>query len=59
MSKLFYYYGSMANFSVVKDIYSKNIMARSKMTTEKFIEKAKKIHGNKYDYSTVEYKGCK
>jgi hypothetical protein len=26
-------------------------------TTEEFIEKAKEIHGNKYDYSKVEYKG--
>ena len=24
-------------------------------TTEGFIEKAKKVHGNKYDYSKVEY----
>lgn len=27
----------------------------SKMTTEQFIEKAKTIHGDKYDYSKVEY----
>lgn len=27
----------------------------SKLTTEEFVEKAKKIHGNKYDYSNVEY----
>ena len=27
-----------------------------KLTTEEFIEKAKKIHGDKYDYSKVEYK---
>ena len=27
-----------------------------KLTTEQFIEKARKIHGNKYDYSKVEYK---
>ena len=27
-----------------------------KLTTEKFIERAKKIHGNKYDYSKVMYK---
>ena len=26
--------------------------------TEQFIVEAKKIHGNKYDYSKVEYKGC-
>ena len=30
-------------------------MKRSKM---EFIEKAIKIHGNKYDYSLVEYNGC-
>ena len=28
-------------------------------TTEEFIEKARKIHGNKYDYSKVDYKGAK
>lgn len=27
------------------------------LTTESFIEKAKQIHGDKYDYSKVEYKG--
>ena len=27
-------------------------------TTEKFIEKARKVHGDKYDYSLVEYIGC-
>ena len=29
-----------------------------KLTTEEFIEKAKEIHGDKYDYSKVEYKGA-
>ena len=29
-----------------------------KLTTEKFIEKAKQIHGNKYDYSKSDYKGA-
>lgn len=28
-------------------------------STEGFIEKAKKVHGNKYDYSKVKYKGAK
>ena len=28
-------------------------------TTEAFIEKAKRVHGNKYDYSKVEYVDCK
>jgi len=27
-----------------------------KLTTDEFIEKSKKIHGNKYDYNLVEYK---
>ncbi len=31
----------------------------SKLTTELFIEKAKLIHGDKYDYSKVDYNGCK
>ena len=34
-------------------------MAKNRMTTENFVEKAKKIHGDKYDYSTVKYNGCK
>ena len=28
-----------------------------KLTTERFIEKSKQVHGSKYDYSKVEYKG--
>ena len=27
-------------------------------TTEQFISEAIKVHGDKYDYSKVEYKGC-
>ena len=30
-----------------------------KLTTEEFIEKAKKIHGSKYDYSKTYYLGNK
>jgi hypothetical protein len=30
-----------------------------KLTTEQFVERAIKIHNNKYDYSKVEYKGSK
>ena len=30
----------------------------TRVTTEDFIEKAKKIHGDKYDYSKVEYINC-
>ncbi len=29
-----------------------------KLTTNEFIEKAKQVHGDKYDYSKVEYKGA-
>ena len=29
------------------------------MNTREFIEKAKKIHGDKYDYSKVEYKNTR
>lgn len=29
-----------------------------RMTKEEFIKRAKEIHGNKYDYSLVDYKGC-
>ena len=32
---------------------------RKRKTTEEFIEQAKAIHGDKYDYSKLEYKGCK
>jgi len=28
------------------------------LTTEEFIERAKKAHGDKYDYSLVEYKNA-
>ena len=31
-------------------------MSRKRLTTEGFIQKAKEKHGNKYDYSLVEYK---
>ena len=30
-------------------------MNRKRLTTEQFVERAKKIHGDKYDYSKVEY----
>jgi len=29
-----------------------------KLTTEKFIERSKIVHGNKYDYSQTEYKSA-
>ena len=31
---------------------------KNTQTQEKFIERAKQIHGDKYDYSLVNYKGC-
>ena len=30
-----------------------------KLTKSEFIEKAKKVHGNKYDYSKIQYKGIR
>ena len=35
-------------------LYKNNIMGR-KLTTTEFIEKSKEIHGDKYDYSLVDY----
>ena len=32
-------------------------MGRHKKTTEQFIEQSRKVHGDKYDYSLVEYNG--
>ena len=31
-------------------------MNTQKLTTEEFIKRAKEIHGDKYDYSLVDYK---
>lgn len=40
--------------------YSCNRCANNyKLSTEEFIEKAKLVHGNKFDYSKVEYNGAK
>lgn len=36
-----------------------NIIMAKKLTTEEFIEKSKKIHGDKYDYSKVNYTNTK
>ena len=36
-----------------------NCLKTKKMTTESFIRKAKQIHGDKYDYSKVEYKNAR
>ena len=35
--------------------FSDSCVKNFSLTTEKFIEKAKKVHGDKYDYSKVEY----
>ena len=32
---------------------------KNRRDTEQFIKEAKQIHGDKYDYSLVEYKGCR
>ena len=39
-----------------KIVTGKSISQQRKMGIEEFIEKARKIHGDKYDYSKVEYK---
>ena len=36
-----------------------HINEHKKLTTEEFIKRAKKVHGDKYDYSKVEYKNNK
>lgn len=36
--------------------FRENQAKRYSLTTEQFIEKAKQVHGDKYDYSKVEYK---
>ena len=33
-------------------------MPKKRFTTEEFIEKTKKVHGDLYDYSKVDYIGC-
>lgn len=40
-------------FSIFEVIKYKNMT--KKLTTKDFIEKAKKVHGDKYDYSKVNY----
>ena len=40
-----------------KDRYKKMWDNRGRITTEQFIEKARKVHGDKYDYSKVKYQG--
>ena len=51
--------GSHLNGSGCPECGNNNNKLKQTYTTEEFINKAKKIHGDKYDYSKVEYKGCK
>ena len=41
-----------------KCAYKTRWESRGRITTENFIKKARKVHGDKYDYSLVEYKGA-
>ena len=41
---------------VLSTIYIKRNVMPKKLTTEKFIEVAREVHGNKYDYSKVVYR---
>lgn len=34
-------------------------MGRRKLTTEEFVKNAQEIHGDKYDYSLVQYENAK
>ena len=42
-----------------KKCYDEKRSKKQLITTEEFIERARKVHGDKYDYSKVEYKGNK
>ena len=47
---------------LIRRILREQIMineGRPKLTTDEFIEKAKKVHGDKYTYDNVDYKGSK
>ena len=46
-------------FVYLIDIYIKKYMTYNQLTKESFIEKAKKIHGDKFDYSKVDYTNTK
>ena len=46
---------------LIRRILREQIMineGRPKLTTDEFIEKAKKVHGDKYTYDNVDYKGA-
>lgn len=46
----------LSNHACPKCRYTKAWDTRGRITTEDFINEAKKVHGNKYDYSQVVYK---
>lgn len=41
------------------ECYNLKRLNQNKYTTDEFVEKAKKVHGDKYDYSKVDYDGGK
>ena len=43
----------------IRGVGCRSCYGNEKMNKEAFIEKARKIHGDKYDYSKVEYKGAR
>ena len=47
--------GNFLNGSEPKEIAMKQCGLNKRLTTEEFIEKVKKVHGDKYDYSKVKY----
>jgi hypothetical protein len=47
-------YCSLAPIFLILTVYYKNSMAK-KLTTETFIQRAREVHGDKYDYSKVNY----
>ena len=42
-----------------KELFKDNLLELSRKSEENFFQKARKIHGNKYDYSKVNYKNSK
>ena len=46
------------NKYLIKKENREKIYLKTRCTAEQFIEKAKKIHGDKYDYSKIEYKNA-
>ena len=54
---LFKKYGLKGTFNINSGLFSQELSAEEKgrMTKEEFIKRAKEKHGDKYDYSFVEY----